>query len=180
MIQKTFGRQLLAAALAAFMLCATTACNDDGQSAEDEQQINTVSAEDADPERAVAEVYATLPDARAEELTEERFAEYFPDLADITEMYAGKISDPVGGLADVIIIRPVADEENAQTVRQTVHDALLSYQETRVREFENYDILDSLTIATEAQVFAQGDYEVLLMLPDNDAAREIIDRYLPL
>lgn len=178
MMQKMTGRRLLAAALAILMLCPMSACGDYEQA--EQEEINTITAEEADPQKAIEEVYVVLPEARTEELSAGLFEEYFPELVEKTEMFVGKISDPTAGLADMIIIRPATDEENAPTIRQTVHEALLNYQETRVREFENYDILDSLTIATEAQVFTQGDYEVLLMLPDNDAAREIIDRYLPL
>ena len=130
----------------------------------------------ADPQTAVDRIYETLPESRTEPLDAATFADLFPDLGEVVEEYYGAISDPNGGLADVVIVKPRSASDN----RETVREALRAYQEKRIREFENYDILNALTIATDAQVVDQGDYVLLLMLPDNEAAQEIIDQYLPL
>lgn len=131
---------------------------------------------EADPETAVQKVYEALPDARTRPLTLSLFEELFPDLGSVAEEYYGRISDVNGGLADLIVIKRADGAGN----RDKARDALWQYQEKRVSEFENYDILDAYSIARDAEVFDQGDYVVLLMMPDNEAAREIIDQYIPL
>lgn len=134
----------------------------------------------ANPQQVILDVYATLPESRTEPLTDRMFAELFPGLEDCVQTYDGRISDPTGGLADVLILRPLDGETDGRANRDVVHDTLRIYQDTRIREFENYDILDALSIATNAEVFVQGDYVILLMLPDNESARSIIDQYIPL
>lgn len=169
-------RQALAAALAAVFLLA--GCT---QEAEPALADNGVSIREAvltaDPQAAIDDVYETLPDARVDDLDLLRFRDLFPELEEVVESYYGKVSDATGGLADMIILKPVDD---ATATRDTIRDALRRYQDRRIQEFENYDILDSFSIATEAEVYSQGDYLILLMLPDLEAAREIVDQYIPL
>lgn len=126
------------------------------------------------PHLAVEEIYDLLPDARPESITTQLFGQLFPDLRDKVEEYYGCVSDPNGGLADILILLPDPEEKD------TVREALLVYQEKRIRQFETYDILDAYNIAKNAVVFDQGDYIVLSMLPDNDAAQDILDRHMPL
>lgn len=128
----------------------------------------------ADPQAAVDEIYETLPEARTEPLTDYHIGKHFEEAADKIDEYYGCISNPNGGLADVIILGP------AEGAQDEVRDALHQYQERRIREFENYDILGSFDIAKNAVVIDQGSYVILLMLPDNDAAQDILDRHLPL
>lgn len=128
----------------------------------------------ADPQTAVEEIYASLKDYEADKLTSWRLKEALGIAdADLKEYY-GKISKPEEGLADVMIIRPKED------LREDVQLALSKYKEKRMSEFEDYDILDAYSIAQNAVIYDQGDYIILLMLADNDAARDIIDEYIPL
>ena len=128
----------------------------------------------ASPQDAVAEVYAALPDARVEALDIAKFYSLFPDLTGLVYSYYGCVSDVNGGLADLMLLAPKEGE------RETVRNALLSYQEARIKEFESYDILDAFEIAKAALVYDQGDYIILTMLPDNEAAQNIIDLHIPL
>lgn len=82
-------------------------------------------------------------------------------------------SEAKKGLANVFIIRPYP------SLREDVRDKLLSYRETKIREFENFDILDSYTIAKNAIVYDQGEYLVMLMLSDIESAQSAIDAYIP-
>lgn len=129
---------------------------------------------EADPQGAVDAVYAALPDAWPTPVSATEFERHFADVADKVESYYGCTSDPGGGLSDLLILKPRSGE------RDLVREALHLYQEKRVREFENYDILDSYTIARDAQVYDQGDYLILVMFGDNAAVQEIIDGYIPI
>ncbi|MCL2578614.1 MAG: hypothetical protein FWE32_01125 [Oscillospiraceae bacterium] len=41
------------------------------------------------------------------------------------------------------------------------------------------EAMEAVGRSSPAVVFNQGEYVVMLMLPDNDAAREIINLYIP-
>lgn len=130
----------------------------------------------ADPQKAIQDIYETLPDAQVEPLDQDLFEHLFPNLSDHVITYVGAISEVSGGLADVIVLQTHGDK----TSRELAREGLRQYQDKRILEFQNYDILDSYTIATEGQVFDQGEFVILLMVPDLEEAREIIDQYLPL
>ena len=49
----------------------------------------------------------------------------------------------------------------------------------RAKEFENYDVYDAHQIAQDAVIYEQGGYLIMLMLADTDAARDVIDQYIP-
>lgn len=128
----------------------------------------------ADPQGAVNAIYDSLPEYEADPLSNWRLSKNLNiSETDVVEFY-GRISSENGGLADVIMILP----EDGK--RESVSLALSKYKENRIAEFENYDILDAYSIAQNAVIYEQGDYVILLMLADNDAARAIIDEYIPL
>jgi hypothetical protein len=132
---------------------------------------------EADPVTAVNEIYEALPDAQTRELTNYELTQNFPDLdPESLISYTGRLSSPDGGLADVVFFEPAEGERDA------AREALHLYQEQRIREFENYDILGAFQIAQDAIVIDQGDFVILLMLAEEqvEAAREIIDQYIPL
>lgn len=128
----------------------------------------------AEPQTAVDEIYASLKEYKANPLTSFRLKENVGIAESDLKEYYGKISEPEEGLADVMIIRP------KEAMREDVRLALSKYKEQRMAQFENYDILDAYSIAQNAVIYDQGDYIIFLMLVDNDAARAIIDEYIPL
>lgn len=128
----------------------------------------------ADPKAAVDAIYETMPESVTTVLNGYAMEQNYPGMAEITDAYYGRISDPNGGLCDLLIVKPKKGKRDA------VRDLMHQYQEKRIREFENYDILGAFEIAGDAVVIDQGEYVILLMLPDNDAVREIIDQYIPL
>lgn len=128
----------------------------------------------AKPQDAVDAIYASLSAYKAVSLRYFDLEESLEiDAAGVTEYY-GKISDQNEGLADVIILLPKEQE------RESIRLALGKYKEKRMASFENYDILDAYSISQNAVIYEQGGYLILLMLLDNDAARQIIDEYIPL
>ena len=127
----------------------------------------------ADPQRAVEAIYESLENARVDRVPVEQLDEVFGIPPYMVVDAVAYISDVVGGLCDVVIIYP------APGMTDQVREALNQYTTLRADYFRNYDILNSYYIASNAIVFEQGDFVVMLMLPDNTAGREIIDLYLP-
>jgi hypothetical protein len=136
-------------------------------------QATRAAVEVADPDTAVEAIYDTLEDYSAERISEFRTEEQLGLAPEhVAECY-GKISDANDGLADVVIILP------AEGHSEDVHIAMSKYKEKRMDEFEDYDILDAYSISQNAAIYDQGEYVVMLMLADVEAARELVDYYMP-
>lgn len=140
--------------------------------AEGEVSIREVS-EKADPQKAISSIYATLEEYSAESLEEEEAEELMGLKASMIQETFAYYSDPCAGLADIVIVKPYA------VSRDKIREALYAYKTSRVQEFENYNILGAHDIAQEAIIYDQGEYVILLMLADNDAAKLIVDQYIP-
>lgn len=128
----------------------------------------------AKPQDAVDAIYASLKSYEADPLRYSDLKDYFGINPSHVSGYFGKISDQNEGLADVVILLPKEQE------RENVSLALSKYKEKRMTSFENYDILDAYAISQNAVIYEQGGYIIMLMLSDNEAARKIIDEYIPL
>lgn len=165
-----------AAVVLALLLLVLSGCR--GESRAAAVMLDETSAREAvvvaNPQSAVEEIYKSLKEYDASPIREWRLEEQLGiEESHITECY-GRISNANSGLADVVIILP------GESYREEVQLALSKYKEQRMAEFENYDILDAYSIAQSAVIYDQGNYVIMLMLADNDAARKIIDEYLPL
>ena len=81
------------------------------------------------------------------------------------------------GIADVFILQPPSDSDaqDLAILREQLEQVRLNIS----REVENYDIYNAYQIVQEAPVFEQGGYLIMLMVEDTDAARQIIDQYIP-
>jgi len=128
----------------------------------------------AKPQDAVDKIYSSLDGYKANPVTALQIEELLSIGERDIDAFYGKISDPTGGLSDVLIIEPKSDR------RGDVQLALSKYKEKRMAQFENYDILDAYPISQNAVIYDQGDYIIMLMLADNDAARRIVDEHIPL
>lgn len=128
----------------------------------------------ADPVGAATAIYESLETVPALTEVDKNTVEdvFGVEIADVDEVVA-YYSDPKSGLCDVALILPKADKVDQ------VREALMQYAALRAESFKNYDILGAYSIAQNAAVFSQGDYVVMLMLPDNDQARDILDAYMP-
>ena len=167
---------MLALALAAMLLLGLGGCGKKENRAEPDVPADLLSrsvVEVADPERALEEIYQDvtvedLYDADDETLMEK----FFIDPA-MLESYQVRYASGRYGVADVFILQPF--EEDLPQVREQLEQVKLN----RAREFENYDIYNAHQIAQEAPIFEQGGYLVILMLEDAEAARRVIDQYIP-
>ncbi len=126
-----------------------------------------------DPKTALEEIYRES-DVRGVGQASKSAMEnkFFFNLEDL-DVYYVRYASGRFGVADVFILKPAADKT------PKVREALEQVKINRIKEFENYDIYDSLRIASDAEIFEQGDYLVMLMVDDMEAARKIIDHYIP-
>ncbi|MCL2578615.1 MAG: DUF4358 domain-containing protein [Oscillospiraceae bacterium] len=127
----------------------------------------------ADPAGAVAAIYEGLETARIDPVGLDELEEVFGLASYMIVDAVAYLSDVTGGLCDVVIVKP------APNMTEQVRETLSQFTVMRAASFRNYDILGAYSIASNAVVFNQGEYVVMLMLPDNDAAREIINLYIP-
>ena len=58
-------------------------------------------------------------------------------------------------------------------------DDLAAVKNSRIEEFEKYDILGAYEISKNAEIYIRGDYVIMVMHQDNDAAKKIIEEYIP-
>lgn len=129
--------------------------------------------DEPDPKTALEEIYRNI-DVRGVGQAPKSVMEnkFFFNVEDLDEYYVRYASGRFG-VADVFILKPV--EGKTPKVRETLEQVKIN----RIKEFENYDVYDSLRIANNAEIFEQGDYLIMLMVDDMDAARKIIDHYIP-
>lgn len=168
----------LAALLFALCLLLLPAC----QAAQPQEQENPeeeaapVAAEMhaavADPEGALEEIYADIDIKEINPVDDDLMESLGFDLWDIEDYYA-RYSSGRYGLADVFIIKPYPSEY------ESVRESLETIKLDRIRKTEDYDILGSYRIAQDAQIYQYGSYLIMLMLEDNDAAADILQRYIP-
>ena len=173
--------RLLAALLAActifsLLLLSGCASTPEATTAGQAADATTEASEpviEADPKGAIHAIYDSLNEYSAHILSTEE-AEKVLDFSTVlvSEMYLS-VSDPHFGLSDIFIVRTLPSS------RDKVREELYRYKDRRVLSFENYDILSSYAIAQNAVVFNQGDYVILLMVADPEAAKIIIDQYIP-
>lgn len=130
--------------------------------------------QDPDPEGAMKAIYADLDkDMGLRKANDEDMADVMGfDLEAIDAYYVRYMASDFGA-SDVYIIKP--KEEMTETVRKDLKE----WQEHRIREFMEYDIYNSTAISENAVIFSRGGYLVMLMLEDNDAARAVVEEYIP-
>jgi hypothetical protein len=164
-----------AALLSALMLAASscTFIPEEEVPTAGHEVVAKVAVEVADPKGAVEAIYANLEDYEADALDAAALeALVGVDSGDITEFHVYQ-SDAKSGLSDVIIIKPISYS------RDEVRECLYKDKEQRIREFEDYDILNAYSIAQNAIIYDQGDYVILLMMQDNETAKATIDAFIP-
>lgn len=164
---------LLLVFVLALMCCGCDSAPAEENPADEVQQQEVVT--EADPKKALDEIYAQLMD-RTTGLMNATYAEVRDvmgfDLETLEEFYIRYMETDYGA-SDVYILKPVKGQED--TVRKVLKD----WQESRVRSFIGYDIYNSTEISQNAVIFQRGDYIVMLMMEDNEAARNILEQYIP-
>lgn len=156
------------------LLGACSAQESSQQSQPGEDSPGEQTAIEAQPEKALEEILALQnSDLGLVEPDLEETAELLGlEEEDLEESYAF-YKDKDFGAGDVFLLKP------AQGEKETVRQALKDWQEERVRSFSSYDIYNSAAISQNALLFEWGNYLVLLMVEDNEAARALVETYLP-
>ncbi|GKH48749.1 MULTISPECIES: DUF4358 domain-containing protein [Anaerotruncus] len=160
------------ALLCALLLCLT-GCRSEGPGQDAAVESAGPLVETAEPETAIEKIYENvtvrgLADASDDDLTDK----FFLDVS-MLDSYWVRFSSGDFGLADVFILKP------SEGMEPKVRDALEQVKLNRAKEFENYDVYDAHQIAQDAVIYEQGGYLIMLMLADTDAARDVIDQYIP-
>lgn len=168
-MQKIFSLCLLFVLLFSLTACAGAAPEKDNTP--DQSAVSVTKT--ADPQKAITEIYKDNKTLGLQQANDDDLRDKFFIDTDLLEDFYCTFSDGRFGVADVFILKPDADKE--PQVRESLEKVKLS----RAREFENYDIRNAYSIAQEATIFEQNGYVIMLMLDDVEAARKIIDEYIP-
>ena len=171
-------KHIFALLLAFVMMIVLCSCSSSKQeeaeqeNAESQTEVSVVTK--AEPETALKEIYAQLDRSSGlVDADDDIVCDVMGfDLETIDEYYIRYMETDFGA-SDVYIIKPKSDEY------ETVRGVLKAWQESRIRSFSGYDIYNSTKISENAVIFRRGEYLVMLMLEDNEAARSIIETYIP-
>ncbi|MBQ9939009.1 MAG: DUF4358 domain-containing protein [Oscillospiraceae bacterium] len=82
-------------------------------------------------------------------------------------------TDGIYGVRDICIIKPIAGYKDA------VLEALRQRKDSRTKFFEHYDVNDAHAIMLNAEIYTQGEYIIYLAVDDIEAAKLIVDKYIP-
>lgn len=146
----------------------------EAQTAEKATQTPDSEAPAADPEKALDLIYEGFNQEMGLVIPDDDEVENVVGLdLDAIDEYHIRYLNPDFGASDVYIVKPKEDRDDA------VRDMLKKRQEARIREFTDYDIYNSTEIAENSVLFSRGDYLILLMMEDNESAREIIETCIP-
>ncbi len=160
----------------AVSFCACASAPVEETPAEENQEQPQEIITEADPQKALDEIYAQLWTRSNTGLVNATYEDVRDvmgfDLKTIDKFYIRYMETDYGA-SDVYIIKPKKGKENE--VRQAMKD----WQESRIRSFIGYDIYNSTEISENAVIFQRGEYLVMLMMEDNDAARSILEQYIP-
>lgn len=172
-------KRLLALVCAAAAVVSLAGCGQNGavQPEELPEGANLPLVEEADPQRAVEEIYQSVEIRDVQAADDQTLLEkFFIDPAQL-ESYVVWYTSGLYGIADVFILQPPSDSDaqDLAILREQLEQVRLNIS----REVENYDIYNAYQIVQEAPVFEQGGYLIMLMVEDTDAARQIIDQYIP-
>ena len=137
---------------------------------EDQQKENNVEVDN--PEAAIEEIYSEITINGIEDIDEEILTDKFEINMDDVDQYWAKYSAKNYGVSDMFIIKPIEGSE------ENIEEAFESIKKIRIEEFTNYDVYNSLEITKKSVIYTQGDYIIMLMLEDNNRAKEIINKYI--
>ena len=136
----------------------------------------------AKPQRALEQIYSQLGKriGLVEESTAEQIAAVVGlDAKDYEQEYIRYVETDFGADDVYIVLPKEGKDEEGVSHRENILSQLRERKDFRTREFANYDVYNSASIAENALIFERGGYVVMLMLEDNDSARSIIEKYIP-
>lgn len=144
---------------------------------DNEASIVYASSEPEDLSDVIDLIYADIDMKDQINATYDDLSDVFHLDMTLVEDYSARYTSGRYGVADAAIIKLRNPEDTAE--KEAVTHALEQRRDDRIAEFENYDVHDAFRIAKEAEVISRGNYMILLMLADIDAARTIILENIP-
>lgn len=137
--------------------------------------IDIATQEPEDLTEVLDTIYTNVAMSDLSDSDDQELVDLFHLVPEAVDQYAIRYSSGRYGVADVAIIKPIEGHT------EDVTSSLEARRNDRIAEFENYDIHDSLRIATEADIFTRGNYVIMLMLSDaeKEAAYNIIVERIP-
>lgn len=129
---------------------------------------------EADPKTALEKIYELVEVEDIQEADARDLAKQFSIDTTLIDDYAVRYASGKFGIANIFILKPKSEEDAAK-----LRDQLEQIKLSIVRECEHYDIYNAYQIAQDAPIFEQGGYLILMMLENSEAARNIIDQYIP-
>jgi len=158
-------------------LCLFTGCA--GESSEQamaaavaKAETSMYDVENPDPQLAIDAIYKSIDGAAPQLADDDEITELLGVEPSDFEEYYVYTTDPKEGLNNLFIFKETGDSTE-------LRKALDQYRTNLEREYENYDILGSYSIAKNAMIKEQGGYVIMLMTEDNEAAQKILFEYLP-
>ncbi|MEG1869739.1 MAG: DUF4358 domain-containing protein [Oscillospiraceae bacterium] len=153
----------------AFSGCGTVAHTESSKS----PKSQPITTDTANTSGALDEIYRNCKVKGISDVDDKELTELLHFNLDDIDAYDIRYSKDGYGVMDTYIIKPYP--ENVANVKLQLESRL----DDLTREYENYDIYNSYSRCENAVIFEQGDYLILLVMDDNDAAKEIINKYIP-
>ncbi len=124
------------------------------------------------PDTALNEIYFNISTIGIKTATVKSLeSDFFVPTKSIQNVW-GRYTDGRFGINDVIILLPKPGEYTA--ARQVLEDIKLA----RTEYFNNFDVYNAYSIASNGEIVEVGDYMILLMLEDNKKALEMLSSML--
>lgn len=170
--------------LAVFCVVLFTGCKEETQEpapAGTAERTQARTSKTPRPESAMKEIYTGMSDRIGlVEPSKNQVRDVVGlNLEDVEAYYIRYVEGDFGA-SDVYIIKPKDGvDEEGKSHKDNVTNALKERKDSRIREFSNYDVYNSTKISEDAIIFDRGGYVIMLMMEDNDAARAVIERYIP-
>lgn len=129
---------------------------------------------EADPETALDKIYESVTISDVKEADARDLSKVFSMDTTLLETSYVRYTSGKFGLANVFILKPKTEDDIMKVSNQLAQVKLAISRET-----EHFDVYSAYQIAQDAQIYEQGGYLIMLMVADTEAARKIIDTYIP-
>lgn len=133
----------------------------------------TQPAAPADPQAALEDIYYDVEIMGIQDATPTVLEDKFRIDSSLYTSADAKYADGRYGVADVFIFKIAPGKEDE------LKEALEQVKLSRIMEFKNYDIYNSLQLSEDGQIFTRGEYMILTMIENAEPVREIIEKHIP-
>ncbi len=151
-----------------FTGCSSEKQNTDKYNNTSKSSISNVN----DPKKALDEIYKNVDIKGVEDGDKKFVTETLNIDKSYFEKYYIKKTDGKFGVADIYIIKPTQGNSDK------IIKAFTAFRDQRALQFKDYNIYNSYEITQNAKIITRGDYIIMMMIEDYDAAEEILKQYI--